>query len=62
MNQKLTDIPNRWVLNELRDQRNKLRMLKEATQWTKLEAYQRMLKMREEIVQVCERYAKMIDK
>lgn len=53
----IKDIPKIWIKDELKSQRSKLQNAQKATQWSKIEAYQKFIQMRKELVTICEKYA-----
>ena len=54
---KINELPFFWIIQESKYQKDKLINAKNATQWHDIESYQLFIKMREELVEVCEKYS-----
>jgi hypothetical protein len=57
MGTNVLDIPKLWIKEELKKQRKQLKLAEGAKQWQKVEAYQKYMRMMNEIVLICEKYA-----
>jgi len=56
---KWNSIPQKWMKSELSAQKAKLNQLEKATQFARFDSYKQLVKMRREIVELCQRYVNL---